>query len=110
MKRILNWKLILLRSLGPVAVLSIGLLLGGLAARFAGQNLLDWTFAVSVGLLIVGFMLTFWQLRRWERGRVDCPKCGGPLGWWVHLGRRCCGRKLPDFRRCWNCGKARPEE
>lgn len=111
MERDWNWPLILLRGLGPVGAASIWLvLLAGLAAQIVGQQVLDWAFALAVVLLLAGILLTFWQLRRWERGRACCPKCGGPLGWWPHMGRRYYGKQLPDFHRCWNCGKASPVE
>lgn len=111
MERNMDWKMIMLRSLGPIGALSIGLVLAaGMAARFAGQRVLDWGFAAAVVLLLLGLLLTYWQLRRWERGRIGCPKCGGPLGWWPHMGRKYYGKQLPDFRRCWNCGKAVPAE
>jgi peptidoglycan/LPS O-acetylase OafA/YrhL len=79
MERNMDWKMTMLRSLGPIGALSIGFALAaGMAARFAGQRVLDWGVAAAVVLLLLGLLLTYWQLRRWERGRIGCPKWRPP--------------------------------
>lgn len=67
------------------------------AAVFIGSG------AVAIVLWAVGA----WRIKSWESGGARaCARCGGPLGWIRHTGRRYFGRQLRDFHRCWNCGKA----
>ncbi|GAB2493105.1 hypothetical protein GCM10027084_02200 [Pseudoxanthomonas sangjuensis] len=66
--------------------------------------------ALAGAVASAGFLAVFgWRLYRWEGGHgPDCRYCGGPLGG-VRPGKVYYGKQLPDFRRCYNCGRDTPE-
>lgn len=113
----MNWSMVLLRGLWrPAGVLLVGFAVALLLLR-AGNSPLTEGFAqfgtrifqaVSLVTLIWAAYF-FWRLVCWEKGSVQsCRFCGGPLGG-PRTGRRMYGRQLPDFRRCYNCGRATPD-
>ena len=113
----MNWFWIAARAQGPAVVLLIlamlvaevfdrtGALAGGVdnTARAISFYL---PIAAAVGGTLWGIAVWL-RLTSWERGSVECcDHCSGPLGFIERPGKRMYGRQLPNFFRCWNCGKA----
>jgi hypothetical protein len=68
--------------------------------RWAAWSL-DGAVVIALGL----WALFFWRLFAWERGSMEaCAACQGPLGR-VRDGKVYYGNQLPDYRKCYNCGK-----
>lgn len=114
----MSWWLISLRaSAWPLVAIVVGFFLSGLIDRIAGSSpyfvqfasASGWVFLASLIAAGVLWLLSWRSLRAWEQGEMCCDRCSGPLGWLVHSGRVYYGKQLPDFRRCYNCGKATSE-
>lgn len=114
----MRWWLIALRASGwPLLAVVAGLVLSGLIdhltssspyfAQLEGAG--RWIAFAGVLVALALWLLAWRSLRLWEQDKRSCDHCGGPLGWRVHEGRVYYGKQLPDFRRCYNCGKATPD-
>lgn len=115
----MNWWLILARgAAAPVAVAVAGILLSAPLRRAAeslapgsdlqgAAQMIPWVgFAGSLALLA----LFYWRLWAWESGQApSCRFCDGPVGR-LRDGVVMCGKQLPDYRRCYNCGRDTPEQ
>ncbi|MDR7192715.1 hypothetical protein [Luteimonas terrae] len=114
----MNWTVVMLRGARlPAMGLAVALVI-----MWAAWNLRDtphgaafvepfrWGSFVLLALASMAYGHFVYRLIRWERTQGDqgCDRCGGPTG---HRqdGRVMYGRQLPDFRRCYNCGKASPQ-
>lgn len=113
----MNWNVVMFRGVAsPLAVCLVAFVFahfaGRLGAAFASQDMIRIAALLPiVGIAVaLGWLAVFgWRLRKWERGiGLACPKCSGPLGG-VREGRLYRGRRLSDYRRCYNCGGSSPE-
>ena len=113
----MRWGWITIRGLWPAALLMAGgtifaILIGGmevLGVPVARGQAADWVFTGAMGAAIAWALVFIYRLRRWEAGDGPfCQTCSGPTGF-VHDGKVIYGRQLPDYRRCYNCGRPTPE-
>jgi len=114
----MSWWLISLRaSAWPLLAIAAGVFLSGLLDQLAGSSpyfvqfasASRWVFLASITAAVMLWLLSWRSLHAWEHGKRCCDRCNGPLSWLVHSGRAYYGKQLPDFRRCYNCGKPTPE-
>lgn len=111
----MRWWLIMFRA-SRLSLLALGggLLLSVVIGRLSdlspqASDLASWAVIAGTAASLLFWLLAWLSLRTWERGERCCDRCGGPLEWWVHTGRVYYGKQLPDFRYCYNCGRATPE-
>lgn len=111
----MDWSRVMWRGAKlPLACLLLGVVVYLPVSRFAQLSTgLERIPDIAVGSALISAVLAWIifsaRLFLWERGRWhECRSCGGPLGW-QQQGRVYFGRQLPDFRRCYNCGRATPE-
>jgi len=114
----MRWWLISLRASGwSLFAIVVGIFLSGLLSRLAGASpyfvqfasAARWVGVAGISAAALLWLLSWRSMRIWERGERCCDHCDGPLGWWLHSGRIYFGEQLPNFRRCYNCGRATPE-
>jgi len=113
----MHWGTIAIRGLWPAAGLmtattALALLVQHLGSAWPSwpfDGTADWIFSAG-WLAAAGWSAVFvLRLKRWEAGKGPCCGfCGGPTGR-VRPGPVAFGRRLADYRRCYNCGRATPE-
>lgn len=113
----MNWFRIAWRSQAPaVAVVAVAIGLSIVFGRIAELGTTPDRTAVLIAtylpLAALGGAALWWlavwfRLKAWESGRAEpCDHCSGPLGLMRRPGKHWYGKQLPDFHRCWNCGRA----
>lgn len=114
----MNWNMVMLRGMKvPVAAclaaFGLALLVRRLGLGSSSPEMLrlaSWILSGGVGVFVIGVLALGWRLRKWEQGEGPyCGHCGGPVG-----GRRdgkvVWGRRLFDYRTCYNCARHSPVE
>ena len=113
----MNWGWITIRGLWPAGMLMVGgTIFANLVARIEALGALgardqaaDWVFAGAMSAAIAWALVFTYRLRLWEAGDGPfCRTCSGPTGF-VQEGKVIYGRQLPDYRRCYNCGRPTQE-
>lgn len=104
----MNWNRITFFAFGPAVLAFTAGIAADVYIRSAfGSDAGVYAFAAGTLAAVVLYAIPLFRLRRWETdGDCHCERCSGPLSWIEHEGRRWYGRDLPNFHRCWNCGKA----
>lgn len=104
----MNWTRITFFALCPsLLAIAAGILIDVWLGKVGAQQYGLYAFAGGTILSVIFAAVTIRHLRKWETGDGEyCERCSGPLSWVQNPGVRWHGRELPDFHRCWNCGKA----
>ncbi|WP_143703978.1 MULTISPECIES: hypothetical protein [Luteimonas] len=115
----MNWNMVLLRgarlpALGVFVALVIMWAAGDMRGTPTGAAFFEpfrWGSLAVLAVASVAYGYFIYRLFRWERsqGEQGCVRCGGPTGL-LQTGRVIRGDRLSDFRRCYNCGRASPQD
>ncbi|MDR6992459.1 hypothetical protein [Luteimonas sp. 3794] len=115
----MNWSMVLLRgarlpALGVFVALVIMWAAGNMQATPLGAEVFEpfrWAGLAAMSFAALSYSHFMYRLIRWQRNEGDqgCDRCGGPTGF-LQTGRVIRGNQLSDFRRCYNCGRASPQE
>lgn len=116
----MRWGVIMWSALWPAgAFLVLGMLVNSSFNRLvsaissgAGEAVAPTFLPAGVGavLALIWIAIAWLRLKRWEAGAdPECASCHGPLGF-LRVGKVFYGKLLPDYRRCYNCGRANAEE
>ncbi len=104
----MNWTRITFFAVCPsLLAMAGGVVADNVLTKLGAGQFGIYAFAAGTVLSVILAVVVILRLRSWETGNGEyCERCSGPLGWITWQGRRYYGRDLPDFHKCWNCGKA----
>lgn len=115
----MNWTMVLLRGSRLAAIgFVVALVIMWAAWNMRGTPLgaaffepFRWAGLAAMSFAALSYSYFMYRLIRWQRteGEQGCDRCGGPTGF-LQTGRVIRGKQLSDFRRCYNCGRASPQE
>lgn len=103
----MNWTRITFFAFCPsLLAMGGGILADLLFGRFGAERYGLYAFVGGTVLSVIFAAAAIYHLRKWEFGDGNCcQRCSGPLSWIQNAGVKWYGKELPNFHRCWNCGK-----